>query len=40
MCGSARNSSRSRTDKLLSAMAASLGTGTDNPARQCSDYRW
>src|SRR5215471_15136151 len=30
MCGSARNSSRSRTDNLLSATAESVGTGTDN----------
>src|ERR1700691_4932356 len=30
MCGSARNSSRSRTDSLLSTMNPSLGSGTDN----------
>src|SRR5215469_2402016 len=32
MCGSAKNSSRSGTDKLLSATAQSLGTPTDNLA--------
>ena len=36
ICGSAKNSSRSRTDNLLSAMAQSLGTATDNLAgRPC-----
>ena len=33
MCGSAKNSSRSRTDNLLSAMAKSLRTATDKLAR-------
>src|SRR5260370_23256411 len=33
ICGSAKSSSRSRTDNLLSAMAQSLGTATDNLAR-------
>ena len=33
MCGSAKNSSRSRTDNLLSAMSLSVGRGTDNPGR-------
>jgi hypothetical protein len=32
ICGSAKNSSRSRTDNLLSAMAQSLGTATDKLA--------
>jgi hypothetical protein len=32
MCGSAKNSSRSRTDNLLSAMPQSLSTATDNLA--------
>ena len=32
MCGSAKNSSRSRTDNLLSAMSLSLAAGTDNLA--------
>src|SRR6202034_4034271 len=31
MCGSARNSSRSRTDSLLSTINPSLGRGADNP---------
>ena len=35
ICGSAKNSSRSRTDNLLSAMAQSLGTATDKLARPC-----
>ena len=34
MCGSAKNSSRSCTDNLLSAMVQSLSKGTDNLARQ------
>jgi aryl-alcohol dehydrogenase-like predicted oxidoreductase len=33
MCGSAKNSSRSRTDNLLSAMSLSVGRGTDNPGQ-------
>jgi hypothetical protein len=32
MCGSAKNSSRSRTDNLLSAMGLSLAGGTGNLA--------
>ena len=33
MCGSAKKDSRSRTDKLLSAISLNLGGGTDNRPR-------
>src|SRR5580704_15573014 len=33
MCGSAKKDSRSRTDKLLSAISLNLGGGTDNLTR-------
>jgi hypothetical protein len=33
MCGSARKDSRSRTDKLLSAISLNLNGGTDNLTR-------
>jgi hypothetical protein len=39
MCGSGKNSSRSRTDSLLSVMSLSLGRGTDNPERAAAGLR-
>jgi hypothetical protein len=33
MCGSAKNSSRSRTDNLLSAMSLRISRGTDDPGQ-------
>src|ERR1700760_2897353 len=39
ICGSAKNSSRSRTDNLLSAMSPTLAGGTDNLALPVSLLR-